>query len=195
MIYIIRHTKKEQHGSIPEGQSYLEYTKGVPLTAEGELHAERIADFLSVHANIQSIVASPYKRTLQTATIIGDLLDVPVKIDDNLRERELCSGSMSMEEIYGYNENSLRDWGWSAPGGESMDTVFRRFKKAFDASAKPANRDVLLVSHSRAIQAYAGNVKNDKKLGYRSADPRMIIPSGFVLGSCDGVLNAVAYVP
>ncbi len=57
-----------------------------PLTAIGHVQAATAADQLR-DAGIRLIIASPYTRTLQTAAIIAQRLDLPIEIDARVRER------------------------------------------------------------------------------------------------------------
>lgn len=62
---------------------------GIPdpvLTALGRAQAEQAAAALRGHG-ISRLVASPYTRTLETATIIAELLAVPIAVEPLVRER------------------------------------------------------------------------------------------------------------
>lgn len=62
---------------------------GIPdpvLTPLGQEQAEQAAASLRAHG-VTRLVASPYTRTLETATIIADRLKLPVTIEPLVRER------------------------------------------------------------------------------------------------------------
>lgn len=56
------------------------------LTEEGLRQAEAVAERLAAH-DVRRILASPYTRTLHTAEIIADRLDLAVTIEPLVRER------------------------------------------------------------------------------------------------------------
>jgi len=56
------------------------------LTEEGERQAREAGERLAA-CGIRRIVASPYWRTLHTAEIIAEALDLPVSIEPQVRER------------------------------------------------------------------------------------------------------------
>ncbi len=56
------------------------------LTALGKRQARAAAE--TVHEmGIRQLITSPYTRALQTATIIGDILDLPLTVDPHIGER------------------------------------------------------------------------------------------------------------
>ena len=57
-----------------------------PLTALGVEQARAAAERLR-HEGVRRLISSPYRRTLQTATIIAAALDLPVSVDPIVRER------------------------------------------------------------------------------------------------------------
>lgn len=61
-----------------------------PLTDEGQRQALRAAEVLADHG-IRRLMASPYKRTVQTALIIAEHLRLPVQIEPRVRERAAFS--------------------------------------------------------------------------------------------------------
>lgn len=56
-----------------------------PLAAEGEIQAQELGQKLK-SAPIAHIFASPFLRTVQTAHIIADILDLPLKLEAGLSE-------------------------------------------------------------------------------------------------------------
>lgn len=69
------------------------------LTEEGRAQAERAAATLAPHAP-ERIIASPYRRTIETASIIADQLGLPITVDPLIGEwaRFSCDvGSPSTE--------------------------------------------------------------------------------------------------
>ncbi|MCG2691736.1 histidine phosphatase family protein [Microgenomates group bacterium] len=80
-IYLIRHGEsKANRAGIYQGQSY-----DVGLTLLGRRQAFFVATTL-MGKNIQKIVASPLKRTFQTAMVIAKTINVPLITDQHLLE-------------------------------------------------------------------------------------------------------------
>ena len=57
-----------------------------PLSAGGRRQAEQLVDRLAA-AEVARLVASPYRRTLETATVVAGALDLPIVIEPLVRER------------------------------------------------------------------------------------------------------------
>jgi glucosyl-3-phosphoglycerate phosphatase len=84
-LLLVRHGQSEFNVAF----SATRVDPGIPdpvLTALGQAQAEQVADSLRA-ARVTRLVASPYTRTLETATIIASLLKVPVAIEPLVRER------------------------------------------------------------------------------------------------------------
>jgi broad specificity phosphatase PhoE len=58
---------------------------GPPLTAAGEAEARAAAEFLRAHS-ITKIIASPLERAHRTASIIAELLSLPITVEPQLAE-------------------------------------------------------------------------------------------------------------
>ncbi|WGF86875.1 histidine phosphatase family protein [Marinivivus vitaminiproducens] len=73
-----------------------------PLTELGHAQALDLARRLA-EQDVRRVVASPYTRTLQTASIVGRTLDVPVAIEPLVRERNAfsCDQGSSPEALVG----------------------------------------------------------------------------------------------
>ncbi len=160
MIYLLRHLQKDYGVFDANHETYADYTKKLPLTAAGRSNAQKIAAKLSKQvAKNTKIISSDFRRASETAEIIATHLGIELEIDPRLAERTLATGDFSMEEIRGFNEVSLRDWNWAAPGGESMSAVAERMRQAIK-DAKNRGEDLIVVSHSRSLQAYLSTVKD-----------------------------------
>lgn len=57
-----------------------------PLTALGEQQARRLGPYLAEHYAIDAIFASPLQRAHKTARLAAAYLDLPVTVDEGLRE-------------------------------------------------------------------------------------------------------------
>ena len=142
------------------------------LTAEGLAHAEAAADALcGGPKRITRIVASPYRRALQTASPIAARLGLPVTITSLVRERyafacDIGSPRWLLERDWpGIDFSGLdNDWwhdGATGPDGmparEGEDSVISRagrFRAAM--AAAPDHPETLLVSHWGFLLAFSG---------------------------------------
>ena len=128
------------------------------LTATGLEQAQRAAQWLSARGGIDVIVASPMRRTRQTAAAVGEVLGLPVEIDDGVIET-------SFGDWDGYTFAEIQErWGeelsaWLAssavapPGGEAFDAVYERVVAARDRLLEAyAGQTVLVVSHVTPIK-------------------------------------------
>lgn len=151
---------------------------GIPdpaLTASGIAQAEQAADRLR-RLQPTRILASPYRRALQTATILADRLAVPVHVDATVRERHAFSCDLGSpperlaEEWPGIDFSGLSPqwWGTRVESEASLHgrvAVFRRTARVLD----DADRTVV-VSHWGFIRALTGHeVDNATILHYDRA--------------------------
>lgn len=120
----------------------------IPLNATGIVQARAAAERLR-HRGIATIVSSPLSRARVTAEIVGEALDLPVQIDDGLREVR-----------FGVQEGQpMSDWfpHWVAgeftpDGAESFVALRQRAVSAINrATALPPV--VLVVAHGALFRA------------------------------------------
>jgi len=130
---------------------------GPGLNEVGRAQAQDAAQTL-ISQPIDLIYSSDLARARETAEIIGEMLGVPVILDERLRER-------GHGDYQGYTTAELNEqfpgWrdGWDvnkidakAPNGESAREVLLRLAPALDEIAsKHSGRRVLVVSHGGAI--------------------------------------------
>ncbi|MBM3523020.1 MAG: histidine phosphatase family protein [Alphaproteobacteria bacterium] len=84
-MLLIRHGQSEFNAAF----THTRVDPGIPdpdLTDIGRRQAAEAADALR-QENVRRLIASPYRRTLQTASIIAERLGVPIEIDARVRER------------------------------------------------------------------------------------------------------------
>lgn len=128
------------------------------LTDTGREQARRAAQWLEANVAIDAIVASPMRRTRETAAAVSDRLGIPVEIDEGVVET-------SFGDWDGYTFAEIQErWGeeltaWLAstavapPGGEAFDTVDVRVSAARDRLLEEyRGRTVLVVSHVTPIK-------------------------------------------
>lgn len=153
MIYLLRHGETEWNLA-RRYQGALDS----PLTARGRMQAtgmaERLASILSQSpdgvASEYRLVSSPLARAVETASIVGAVLGLPVETD--LRLRELSIGAwdgMTKAEIEAQFPGALEgggrsDWYFRAPGGESFEAARQRVAAWL---AETADQPTMAVAH------------------------------------------------
>ena len=131
------------------------------LTEEGRRQAAAAAEALQTQA-IERLVVSPYRRTLETATIIADRLSLPITIEPLVRERAffVCDiGSPRADLALAwprYRFDHLEECWW--PGTEESETELldrcARFRTAM--AATPDWHKVAVVTHWGFIRGLTG---------------------------------------
>lgn len=121
-IYLARHASPDwNRKDIP-----YHIPPGPPLTPQGRLEAAALGAFLP--ASVRTIASSPLERCYHTAQIVGDILGLPVEINDTLTEWQPDEGS----DVLG-----RRMW--------------RIFQDTWEAAAQNGYEAVLLLTHGGPI--------------------------------------------
>ncbi len=164
------------------------------LTAEGRAHAEAAADALcGGPRRINRILASPYRRALQTVAPVAARLGLPVTITSLVRERyafacDIGSPRWLLERDWPGIDFSGLDGDWwhdgatgpdGMPATEGEDSVINRagrFRTAM--AAAPDHAETLLVSHWGFLLAFTGqSLENGRWL---EVDPTLPPPGAIV---------------
>jgi probable phosphoglycerate mutase len=128
------------------------------LTETGHEQARRAAQWLLARGGIDAIVASPMRRTLETAAAAADVLGLDVEIDDGFIETSFGDwDGFTFAEIQERWGDELTAWLGSTavapPGGETFDAVGERVAAARDRlMATYAGKTVLVVTHVTPIK-------------------------------------------
>lgn len=132
-----------------------------PLTPEGRRQVAAAAEALAA-LQIDRLLASPYRRTLETADILAGLLSVPVTVEPLVRERAAFScdiGTPRSVLAASWPQlafDHVEEVWW--PSGEESDTDLglrcRRFRSA--ARRLQDFRRVAVVTHWGFIRRIAG---------------------------------------
>ena len=124
-----------------------------PLTELGVAQAERLAGALeSSHA--VRVISSPLTRTVQTATIIADVLGLAVETDDRIIEMDYGAwDGMPLAEVPIETWRAWRtDPEFRPPDGESLRDVSRRVAAAM-GEWLTADEPIIAVTHVSPIKA------------------------------------------
>ncbi len=142
------------------------------LTVEGLAQAEAAADAVCRAGRISRILASPYRRALQTAAPVAARLGLGVTITSLVRERyafacDIGSPRMLLERDWPAIDFSALDGDWwhdgaAGPDGrpaiESENSVIGRAGRFRDLMARaPDQAETLVVSHWGFLLAFSGH--------------------------------------
>ena len=137
---------------------------GIPdpaLTEEGRRQAEALAETLR-RQGVRRLIASPYTRALETASIIATALDLPISVEVAVREHALfvCDIGTRASEL-AQRWPALRfdhlDDRWWPPLDETETALKGRALQFRGAMCEVADwQDVAVVSHWGFIRALAG---------------------------------------
>lgn len=129
-----------------------------PLSAEGEREALAVADRLARVGRVDAVVASPLRRTRQTADVVSSALGLEVREVDGFRECAFGEwDGLTFDEVRFRWPDELAAWlgdpSVAPPGGESFDDVRRRVDRArSQVLARFPGRTVLVVTHVTPIK-------------------------------------------
>ena len=121
------------------------------LNEVGENQARDAAESLA-NESIDFIYSSPFKRTVQTASIVSERVGIETKVDNRLREVEagtLAGWTIADWEKYFEGKNTLTE---GPPGGESLNDVRERAAEFLnDVNGGHNGKNILVVSHGDTL--------------------------------------------
>ncbi|TFV51914.1 bifunctional RNase H/acid phosphatase [Blastococcus sp. TF02A-35] len=129
----------------------------LPLSRTGRAEAEAAAHRLA-GLGIEAVIASPLRRTRETAEAVAAVLGLPVELDEDLVELDFgdlegLSADEARQKFPLAVRRFMSDVRVAAPGGESVADVSTRVARARErVLTRHAGRTVLLVSHVTPIK-------------------------------------------
>ncbi len=123
------------------------------------------------------IIRSPMFRAEQTANIICENRDVPIIVDERMRERKL--GELEGHDITEEMESKIWDYdlNYEIPGGESLhDFEQRIFEFLDDIKLKYKDKNILIVAHggvAKVLKAHFQGMpksRNLNEIGMRNCE-------------------------
>lgn len=136
-----------------------------PLTPKGRLQIKNAVKKLN-NKNIDLIFNSPLLRTKETADIVGEKLNVKVKIDKRLREIEFgIFNSKDVKDYENYFRGLKRVKHKPTRGENYADVLKRTFSFLKEINKKYKGRNILIVSHQAPLLLLLGKVN-----GYSLSD-------------------------
>jgi broad specificity phosphatase PhoE len=132
-----------------------------PLTRAGRRQAARLIDRLAA-ADIRRLVASPYRRTLETATIVGNALGLSITVEPLIRERCVfsCDEGTSPGQLAAlwpdldFAHLEERWWGVAAESEVSLGRRCAAFRAKTDVL--PDRSRIAVITHWGVIRALTG---------------------------------------
>ncbi len=166
MIYVVRHGETEWNAL----NKVLGRTD-VPLNERGLEQAKKVAEYLQKMALSGTvfvrILASPLKRTHETAHIISETIGVPVTAEKALIEMNfgIWEGEDRRSAAY---QAAKRDFFSRYPGGESFLDVAARVYPLLHALAKEPGNTVLVTHNGicRIIASFFKNLGNEEAINF-----------------------------
>ncbi|MGE8034069.1 histidine phosphatase family protein [Lysinibacillus sp. KCTC 33748] len=122
-IYMVRHGDSPKDGN--------ERTR--ELTEKGRLDARRITDILQKEG-IDTVISSPYSRSIQTVQEVANQIEKEVIIFEDLKEQLFIAGDkrISDEELFPFLQKSFSDPTYALEGGESNADCQKRAIKILE---------------------------------------------------------------
>jgi len=131
------------------------------LTERGRHEARLLAERLANGGPVQAIYTSPLKRAAETAAVIGERLDIPPVILDDLREMHLGAiDGLNGEESRVHYPEVLRRWAEDDltlvfPDGEPVIASYQRGVEVMQRIVKSHPDDtVAVVTHGGLLASY-----------------------------------------
>ncbi|MEP9382861.1 bifunctional RNase H/acid phosphatase [Nocardioides sp. KR10-350] len=135
------------------------------LSDDGRSQIRATADWISPIADrVGAVVASPVRRTRESADIIAETLGVPVEEEPGFAETEFGEwDGLTLAEIDERFPGELKQWfssmDYAPPGGESFTTVQKRVLDGLDRLlTRHAGETVVVVSHVTPIKLLVARV-------------------------------------
>ena len=160
MTLIIRHAQSTWN--VIFGAARID--AGLPdpgLTEEGRRQAETLAQSLEGEG-LTRLISSPYRRTLETASIVAERLQIPITVDPLVRERcafscDQGSAPASLRAAWPQLDFAALPEVWWGGLIESMETLEARCATFRDKLARLPDRSrVAIVSHWGFIRGLTG---------------------------------------
>lgn len=161
-VLIIRHGQRAPIVNRADGDP--------PLTAVGRQQAELAGQYLRKLNFRGRIIASPYRRTLETASLIAKHTGGRILVCPEIQEFTRGKGKPRIkqriltelrQEFPLIADDAALEYPWAVSGPETLFTVSKRLEKALNGVAFPDSAsNVLLVSHGGLLKGLDILMKN-----------------------------------
>lgn len=155
VIYFIRHAQSDI--SIKENRNR-------PLTNKGKKDADKLKNIFR-EININSIISSPYVRSIQTIMPLSEMKNIQIELYEDLREKKSSVWFDRIEEFQEYVKKQWSDFNYSMNQDETLNEVQRRnINVLFNILNTKTGKTVLIGTHGTALCTILNYF--DKKYGY-----------------------------
>ena len=154
-----------RHGQTSENAAHRHQPNKTELSPAGRGQSIAAAEKLRLLSPTH-LISSPHNRTLQTASIIGQELDMIPSIAHNVRELERPRHLTGQKHFSLWSLLFYKFW-WLgfAQGGESYKELRERVALAKDELAKlPEDAVVVVVSHTVFINLFLAHMNRERPL-------------------------------
>ncbi|KAF1029599.1 MAG: Phosphoserine phosphatase 1 [Burkholderia plantarii] len=156
-ILFIRHGETDWN-RVKRIQGHIDIPLAQTGVAQAQQLAARLADEARDGLRLDAIYSSNLQRARQTAEPIAARLDLPVVLNEGVRERNYGAfqghDSTQIAEQFpdAYAHWQTRDPGFEPPGGESQRALYHRVWHAIDAiAAAHAGGRIAIVTHGGVL--------------------------------------------
>lgn len=152
-IYLIRHGESTSDVEDKYGGDYDDH-----LTEKGESQAKDLAKKFK-GKGVEIIYSSPRFRAKETAEILSNFLDVPLKVMKDLKERNrygVLTGMVKAEAKKRYPRlaEQVKDEAQTIEGAENFNLFKKRVTKVFKSIVKDDKyKTIAIVSHGGPLKA------------------------------------------
>ncbi|MBN1485033.1 MAG: histidine phosphatase family protein [Chloroflexia bacterium] len=159
-LWLVRHGHAAHHES-----QQLQWPE-VPLTEQGHQQARRLAHRLAQLPDVAALYSSPLPRARETARPIGQALQLPPILQNDLREIDFgLAGGLSRDEFRQRWPEGIEQWSdpldldFRWPGGESRHEFQGRAVRILSqlVQAHPGQR-LIVVSHTGILCCYLAHL-------------------------------------
>ena len=159
-MILVRHAELEWN----RHYSRTRIDPGIPdpaLTADGRRQAEQLAGQLAL-AGVGRLVASPYRRALETATIVAQALEVTIRVEPLVRERCVfsCDLGTPRSELMALwpalDFAHLEELWWGQPDETEASLAERCVRFRAKTEQLPDRHRVAVITHWGFIRALTG---------------------------------------
>lgn len=154
ILYCVRHGE-----SVYNADHRIQGQSDTPLSPRGREQAAALANHFRTLAPFDAIYSGPLARARETAAIIAAALELPVQIEDRLKE--INAGifqGLKWDEIDQTHPEEAARWraqdpDFVIPGGESRRQLMHRGEAALRAVHAAGHDRVIVVSHGGLLTA------------------------------------------
>ena len=141
-----------------------------PLSEDGKIQAQELAQRLTTE-KIDHLIASPFLRTIQTAHIVAETLDLTIKLEAGLSEWHNSDWMSEAPQIHSPSELELLysriDWSYRSQilpqYPETEQEVLQRMKLTAETITQQFSGNVLLIGHGISVVGIAQGLLNSQE--------------------------------